>query len=42
MFSKDAKLSVADYDWLIDFLMKNKLIAKPEKYDDIVAVKLWR
>jgi NitT/TauT family transport system substrate-binding protein len=42
VFSKDMKLTVADYEWLTDFLLKNKLIAKGEKYEDIVAAKLWR
>ena len=42
VFSKDAKLSVADYDWLVDFLLKTKQIPKAEKYDDVVATKLWK
>jgi NitT/TauT family transport system substrate-binding protein len=41
VFSKDEKLSKADFDWLNDFLLRNKLIPKPEKYEDIVATKLW-
>jgi len=42
VFSKDGKLSRADYDWLNDFLVKNKLIAKPEKYEEVVATQLWQ
>ena len=42
VFSKDMKLTTADFDWLNDFLVKNKLVAKGEKYNDIVATTLWR
>jgi NitT/TauT family transport system substrate-binding protein len=41
VFSRDGKLSRADFDSLIEFLLKNKLINKQEKYDDIVATRLW-
>jgi NitT/TauT family transport system substrate-binding protein len=41
VFSRDEKLSRADFDWLNDFLLKNKLISKPEKYEDIVATRAW-
>lgn len=42
VFSKDMKLTAADYEWLTDFLVKNKLVPKGEKYEDIVATQLWR
>jgi NitT/TauT family transport system substrate-binding protein len=41
VFSRDGKLSRADFDGLNEFLLKNKLITKTEKYEDIVAVRLW-
>ena len=42
LFSRDMKLTRADYDWLVDFLVKTKQIAKPERYEDIVATQLWQ
>jgi hypothetical protein len=42
VFSRDGKLSRADFDGLNEFLLKNKLISKAEKYDDIVATRLWQ
>ncbi|MSQ54148.1 MAG: ABC transporter substrate-binding protein [Betaproteobacteria bacterium] len=42
VFSRDARLSRADYDWLMNFLLSNKLVPKAEKYEDIVATQLWR
>jgi NitT/TauT family transport system substrate-binding protein len=42
LFSRDMKLTRADYDWLVDFLIKTKQIAKPERYEDIVATQLWQ
>lgn len=41
IFSRNVSLTRADYDTLVDILLKNKLIARPEKYDDIV-VEMWR
>jgi ABC-type nitrate/sulfonate/bicarbonate transport system substrate-binding protein len=41
IFSRDVGLTRGDYDVLTDLLMKNKLITKAEKYDDIV-VEMWR
>ncbi len=41
VFSRDGKLTRADFDGLNEFLLKNKLISKAEKYDDIVATRLW-
>ena len=42
VFSKDGKFTRGDYDALTDFLVKNKLIPKPEKYEEIVATQLWQ
>ncbi len=42
VFSRDARFSRADFDWLINFLLTNKLVQKSEKYEDIVATQLWR
>jgi len=42
VFSRDARLSRADYDFLMNFLLSNKLVTKAERYEDIVATQLWR
>jgi len=42
VFSKDGKFSRSEYDGLTDFLIKNKLIPKGEKYEEIVATQLWQ
>jgi hypothetical protein len=42
VFSKDGKFTRAEYDALSDFLVKNKLIAKPEKYEEVVAAQYWQ
>jgi NitT/TauT family transport system substrate-binding protein len=41
IFTRNSALTRADYDVLTDTLVRNKLIAKPEKYEDIV-VEMWR
>lgn len=41
IFTRNMALTRGDYDVLTDTLVKNKLIAKPEKYEDIV-VEMWR
>ena len=41
IFTRDIAFSREDYDALTDTLLKNKLIAKSEKYEDIV-VPMWR
>jgi NitT/TauT family transport system substrate-binding protein len=42
VFSKDGKFTRSDFDALTDFLVKNKLSPKAEKYEEIVAAQYWQ